>query len=199
MNKESDLELDVVTSEPEEEDEARQGELPEEDKESEEPDKKEESYQRRVQSFLIGFVRKKRLILSVTVLVLAVVVVSAFFLFRLPFFGEAFPTASEDLVVPDDFHEQKLAPFFIPLSEGGAGKMAVVAPVALWDELTSLRFQRKEHQIRNRLYEFLVHFEEGGGNLEKKISTLQSRMSNIVRESLGIEDLTIRVREVKIY
>ena len=199
MNQENDLELDVITSEPDKEEDTGHSEAPEEEKGPEEPDKKEESYQGRIRSSFAGIIRKKRLMLSLIVFVAAVVVVSTLFLSRLSFFGKRSPFAAEDIVIPDNFREEKLAPFFIPLSEGESGNMAAVDAVALWDDLTSLRFQKKEHQIRNRLYQFLVHFEEGEVDLKGKVSSIQSQMSSIVRESLGIEDVTIRVREIKIY
>lgn len=199
MNQEDDLELDVTSSEPGEEDDAGHRELPGEGNDSEESDKKEGSNQSLIPSALAGIFRRKRLILSLVVLVMAVGFVSALLLPRISFFGKGSPAATEDLVVSDDFREEKLAPFFIPLSAGVSGRMAVVDAVALWDDLTSLRFQQKEHRIRNRLYQFLLRFEEGGVNLQEKVSSLQLQMSGIVRESLGIEDLTIRVREIKIY
>jgi hypothetical protein len=199
MNQENDLELDVITSEPDEEDDAGHSALSGEEKDPEEPDKKEGFNQRRVLSALAGIFRKKRLILPLVVLVMAVGFVSALFLLRISFFGKGAPMATEDLAVPDDFREEKLAPFFIPLSAGASGKIAVVDAVALWDDPTALRFKKKEHQIRNRLYRFLLRFEEGGVNLQEKVSSLQLQMSGIVREFLGIEDLTIRVREIKIY
>jgi hypothetical protein len=199
MNQENDLELDVITSDPDTEEDAGHSEASEEDKRPEEPDKKEASYQRRIHSNFAGIIRKKRLILSLMVFVGAVVVVSTFFLSRPSFFGKTSPFAGKDVVIPDNFREETLAPFFIPLSQGESGKMAAVDAVALWDDLTSLRFQKKEHRIRNRLYQFLVHFEEGEVDLQEKVASIQSQMSGIVRESLGIEDLTIRVREIKIY
>lgn len=199
MNQENDLELDVITSEPDEENDAGHSELPGEGKDPEEPDKKEGANQRLIPFTLAGILRKKRLILSLIVLVTAVGFVSALLLPRISFFGKGSPGATEEVVVSDDFREEKLAPFYIPLSAGVSGTMAAVDAVGLWDDLTSLRFQKKEHWIRNRLYHFLLQFEEGGVNLQEKVSSLQLQMSGIVRESLGIEDLTIRVREIKIY
>lgn len=199
MNQENDTKLDAITSEPDHEEDTGHSDAPEEEKGPEDPDKKEESYQRRIRSSLTGIIRKKRLVLSLIVFIAAVLVVSTLFLSRLSFFGKMSSFEAEDTVIPDDFREEKLAPFFIPLSESELGKMAAVDVVALWDDLTSLRFQKKEHQIRNRLYQFLVHFEEKEVDLQGKVSSLQSQMSGIVRESLGIEDLSIRVREIKIY
>jgi hypothetical protein len=199
MNQENDLELDVITSESDGEDVAGLSELPEEEGHPEEPDKEGTSIRRMIPSSLAEIFRKRRLILPLIVLAMAVGFVSAFLLPRISFFGKGPPIVAENLVVPDDFREEKLAPFFIPLSAGVSGKVAVVDTVALWDELTSLRFQKNKHQIRNRLYQFLLRFEEGGADLQEKVSSLQVQMSGLVREFLGIEDLTIRVREIKIY
>jgi hypothetical protein len=200
MNKENDLELDVITSEPDEGEEVSQkNETDREAKDSEEPKNEGETHRSGIRTALTGMFRKRRLVISLIIIVMALGSASALLWPRISFILKGSSSATEDLVVPDGFREEKLAPFIVPLSAGGAGKLAVVNIVALWDDLTSLRFQKNEYQIRNRIYEFLVHFEERGVNLQKKVSSLQLEMSGILRESLGIEDLTIRVREIKIY
>jgi len=195
----NDLELDVITSEPDNGEAAGHREPGEEEQDLEGPKNERGGNQRGIRCALAWVFRKKRVTISLIILVIAVGSVSALLWPRFSFFGKGAPFKTESLVVPDDFRGEKLAPFFVPLTAGVPGKMAVVDAVALWDDLTSLRFQQKEYQIRNRLYEFLVHFEEGGVNLQEKVSSLQQQMSGIVRESLGIEDLTIRVREIKTY
>ena len=94
MNQEDDLELDVTSSEPGEEDDAGHRELPGEGNDSEESDKKEGSNQSLIPSALAGVFRRKRLILSLVVLVMAVGFVSALLLPRISFFGKGSPAAT---------------------------------------------------------------------------------------------------------
>ena len=199
MNQENDLELDVITSEPEKGEGVSPSEPDREAKDPEEPKSEGGTHRSGIRTTLTGMSRKRRLVISLIIIVMVLGSASALLWPRFSFILKGSPFATEDLVVPDGFREEKLAPFIVPLSAGGAGKLAVVNIVALWDDLTSLRFQKNEYQIRNRLYQFLVHFEERGVDLQKKVSSLQLEMSGIVRESLGIEDLTIRVREINIY
>ncbi|MBW1765903.1 MAG: Got1/Sft2-like family vesicle transport protein [Deltaproteobacteria bacterium] len=79
----------------------------------------------------------------------------------------------------DNLQEEGLSPFFIPLPPGSPKRVVVIDFSVIWDGLASVRFKKKELKIR-----------------EQKAALLETEMSRIFRESLGIESLEIKIKQI---
>lgn len=100
--------------------------------------------------------------------------------------------------VRDDLKEEMLSPFLIPLPPESSKEAVVIDLSVIWDGVASLRFRKMEMQIRNRLYEYLLELAEKGKDFQEKTSFLEVEMSRMFRESLGREELAVRIRNIKV-
>lgn len=96
-----------------------------------------------------------------------------------------------------DYFEEKLASLYIPLPEDEEREFAVIRFSVIWDGLASFRYKSMELQIRDRLYRYVVGFSQEKTDLEEKSSFLEAEMSKIFRESLGMENLAVKIKEIK--
>jgi len=96
-----------------------------------------------------------------------------------------------------DFYEEKLPPLFIPLQPDAASQAVMIDFSVIWDGLASFRYKSMELQIRNRLYRYMVGLSEKKQDLKEKTSFIEAQLSKIFRESLGMEDLAIKVKEIR--
>ncbi len=96
-----------------------------------------------------------------------------------------------------DYYEEKLSPLFIPLQPDAPNQAVMIDFSVIWDGLASFRYKCMELQIRNRLYRYLVGFSEAGDNFKEKAAFIETEMSKIFRESLGMESLTVKVKEIR--
>ncbi len=96
-----------------------------------------------------------------------------------------------------DFYEEKLPPFFIPLQPDAANQAVMIDFSVIWDGLASFRYKSMALQIRNRLYWYLVGLSEKEQGLEEKVAFIEAQLSKIFRESLGMEDLAIKIKEIR--
>lgn len=96
-----------------------------------------------------------------------------------------------------DYYEEKLPSFFIPLPPEGENQAVMIRFSVIWNGLTSFRYRSLELRIRNRIYGHIKGVAREQNNLQEKTSLLESEMSNIFRESLGLEDLAVKIKEIK--
>ena len=99
----------------------------------------------------------------------------------------------------DNLREQNLSPFFIPPSaESSRGAVRIDLSV-IWDGLASIRFNKKESLIRDKLYRYISETAERTEDLNTNTSSLEEGVSRILSESLGVRDLVIKIREIKYF
>lgn len=96
-----------------------------------------------------------------------------------------------------DFYEEKLPPLFIPLQPDAGNQAVMIDFSVIWDGLASFRYKSMELQIRNRLYRYMVGLSEKKQNFGEKASFIEAQLSEIFRESLGMEDLAVKVKEIR--
>ncbi|MBN2124031.1 MAG: hypothetical protein JW821_07045 [Deltaproteobacteria bacterium] len=89
--------------------------------------------------------------------------------------------------------------FFIPLPSGSGNRVARVNCSVAWDRLASLHYQRREVQVRKDLYLYLIKVAERRKVFELKSSLLEAGMGRIIKESLGLRDLKVRLEGIKAF
>ena len=98
----------------------------------------------------------------------------------------------------DHYVEESLSPFFVPLPSTSAERVAVIHFNVIWDGVASVRFKRKELQIRDSLYRSILEQTKEGFDPQEKSPILEAEMSRTFRESLGSKEIEIRIKSVKI-
>lgn len=96
-----------------------------------------------------------------------------------------------------DYYEEKIPSFLIPLPAEGENQAVMIRLSVIWDGLTSFRYHGLELPIRNRIYNHIMGVVKEENNLDEKTSLLESEMSKILRECLGLESLSVKIKEVK--
>lgn len=113
-------------------------------------------------------------------------------------FKKDFPSASMLTDIKDDnLMEENLSPFFIPPSSGSSHGAIRIDLSAVWDGLTSIRFQKNELRTRSRMYDYMMEVAEKNEDLHSIIPVLEEEMGSIVQESLSVRGLAIRIKEIK--
>lgn len=97
-----------------------------------------------------------------------------------------------------DYYEETLPSFIIPLPPEGEDQAVLICFSVIWDGLTSFRYRSLELPIRNRIYGHIKGIAKEENNLQEKTPLLESELSKILRESLGLNDLAVKVKEVKV-
>ena len=95
-----------------------------------------------------------------------------------------------------DLLEEGLSPFFIPLPPDASGQVVIIDFSVIWDGMASVRFKKMESQIRDHLYRVIKKFAEREDSIEQKTHFLETEMSRILKTSLGMEDLEIRIKGI---
>jgi hypothetical protein len=98
----------------------------------------------------------------------------------------------------DHYVEESLSPFFVPLPSTSAKRVAVIDFSVIWDGVASVRFKRKELQIRDSLYRSILERTKEGFDLHEQSPILEAEMSRTFRKSLGSKEIEIRIKSVKV-
>lgn len=141
---------------------------------------------------------KKWIILSVSLLVLIISGLTVKFFPNLLNMGEE----KELLIRPidinnDNLSEELLSPFFIPPSNKSSRGAIRIDFSVIWDNLASLRFNKKELKIRSDLSKFITDFANSTDDLNENISYLEQEMGVFFRNALGARDLVIKIKEIR--
>ena len=115
----------------------------------------------------------------------------------IPRVGHGISPVSSARSAKQDFYEEKLPPLFIPLQPDAANQAVMIDFSVIWDGLASFRYKSMVLQIRNRLYRYLVGLSEKEQDLGGKAAFIEAQLSRIFRESLGMEDLAIKIKEIR--
>jgi hypothetical protein len=103
---------------------------------------------------------------------------------------------SPETRIEENWREERLLPFFIPLPPDAPNSVVRVDIAALWGGLTSVLYRKKELQIRDRLYRHMLMLVREQRDFEKETNLLESEMMKIFQEFLGLGALEIKVREI---
>ena len=98
----------------------------------------------------------------------------------------------------DNLKEEGLSPFFIPPSTDLSRGAIRIDLTVIWDGVASVRFKTGELRIRSEVYDYLKKIAEQNPDLDSQKSAMEDGMSGIFRKSLGVNDLAIRIKEIKL-
>ena len=104
-----------------------------------------------------------------------------------------------DSVNSDNLYEEVLRPFFIPLPSEAPNRLVLVNFSVIWDGVASVRFKKRELQIREVLYEHLVKLAQKKKDLQEKRPYLESEIKRIFQEALGREGLDVKIKGIRAF
>ncbi len=116
----------------------------------------------------------------------------------LPGYGLHLPMSNSSGELREHYVEEALSPFFVPLPATSSERVAIIDFTVIWDGLASVRFKRKELQIRDSLYRLLLERAQKGEDLQAKAPILEAEMSRTFQESMGSKEVEIRIKRVKV-
>lgn len=108
------------------------------------------------------------------------------------------PAAGRE-VLPGGVQEEKLAPFFLPMPEGGPELAFRLDVLVRWDRGTGARFKREAPAIRAKIYEGLKDMPWGGDaalGLGQK-DRLEEEIARALRRSLGDKDIQVVLEQAR--
>jgi hypothetical protein len=106
------------------------------------------------------------------------------------------PPISAKKMINENLREESLSPFFIPLPPHSSKQVIRVDLSVIWDGLAAVRFRHKEITIRDLLYQYMSGKARQEADFNKVISSLEDEMSGMMKNSLGVVDVAIRIREI---
>ncbi|MBW2609906.1 MAG: hypothetical protein JRC68_06145 [Deltaproteobacteria bacterium] len=177
---------------------ANELDLVEETGETDTGERDQESGPKRESKGLIGHIFRHKLIL-ISVLVSILIITGLWLKFGpdlLKSLGKDRDLASLTDIVEGNLREEILAPFFIPTLSGASRGAARIDLSVVWERLAAVRFKKKELQIRDHLYRHALALAKETEDLNSKVSLLEAGMSRIFRESLGVKNLVVRIKEI---
>lgn len=105
--------------------------------------------------------------------------------------------APEVSVDEDNLTEEMLSPFFIP---PGAEENTIRIDLSIvWDGLASIRFKKKELNLRNMMYEKFYDIAKQNQDLNENIPYMENEVSSMLRQSLGVQNLVVRIKEIRYF
>ncbi len=104
----------------------------------------------------------------------------------------------ESIAVDEDIlNEEALDPFFIP--PGASAGAIRIDLVAAWDNLAAVKYKKKELNARNMIYDKLLKMAGETRDLNNNIPALENELSLLLKNSLGVQNLVIRIKEIRYF
>jgi|WetSurMetagenome_2_1015567.scaffolds.fasta_scaffold74909_3 hypothetical protein len=145
-------------------------------------------------SGILKHIKKKWLFIGVPVLILFTGGSIAF----LNLMGGKKHTLPQVDLTGDNLKEESLSPFFIPPSKDLSRGAVRVDFTVIWDGLASVRYKSSELRVRAEAYDYLKGFTEKTADLSSQKAAMEEEMGAIFRKTLGVTNLAIRIKELKI-
>lgn len=97
----------------------------------------------------------------------------------------------------DNLSEEVLSPFFIP---PGPERDAIRIDLSIiWDGLASVRFKKKELVLRSMMSDKFNDIAEQNQDLNEKIPYLEKEVSSMLRDSMRVQNLEIKIKEIRYF
>jgi len=99
----------------------------------------------------------------------------------------------------DSLRQEDLTRFYIPLPKDSEKLVMVVDFSVVWDALAAVRFKKAEVSIRDRVYDSLSILAAKDEGVKENTLVIEEAISNVLRETLRAEALSVKVKEVKVF
>jgi hypothetical protein len=93
--------------------------------------------------------------------------------------------------------EERLDPFYLPLSEGGEALVLRLDVLVRWERATAARFKSEAPWIRAKLYEGLLSRFKGDPSVSDRPDRLEEEIERSLRRLLGDKDVRIVLERIR--
>jgi hypothetical protein len=142
----------------------------------------------------LKLIKKKWLFLGIPVFIIFTVGAIAL----LSLMGDKKKTLPQVDLTGDNLKEESLSPFFIPPSPDLSRGAVRVDFTVIWDGLAAVRYKSGELRVRAEVYDRLKGIAENTADLSSQKAVMEEEMGAIFRKTLGVANLAIRIKELKI-
>jgi hypothetical protein len=102
-----------------------------------------------------------------------------------------------EIINEGNLSEENISPFFIP--PGPADKAIRIDLTIVWDGIASLTFKKNEVSARNMMSERFYKLAGEHQDLNVIKSEMENEIGSILRSSLGVQSLIIRIKEIRYF
>lgn len=121
------------------------------------------------------------------------------FVFKPELFTSLFKKKFQDPLIIDEekLSEVDISPFFIP--PGPTDKAIRIDLTVVWDGIASIRFKKNELSARNMMSERFYKLAGQHPDLNTVKYDLEKEIGSMLRSSLGVQNLIIRIKEIRYF
>jgi hypothetical protein len=116
----------------------------------------------------------------------------------LNFMGEKKHSLPQVDLTGDNLKEESLSPFYIPPSSDLSRGAVRIDFTVIWDGLAAVRYKAGELRVRAEVYDYLNGTAGKTADLTSQKPVMEEEMSAIFRKTLGVNNLAVRIKELKI-
>ena len=97
----------------------------------------------------------------------------------------------------NNLSEEILSPFFIP--PGSSDDTIRIDLSIIWDGLASVRFRKRELSIRSMMYDKFNEIAGQYQDMNEKIPYIEDEVSSMLQNSLGVQNLKVKIKEIRYF
>jgi hypothetical protein len=103
-----------------------------------------------------------------------------------------------EIILEDNLTEANISPFFVP--PGQTEKKTIRIDLTIvWDGIASLKYKNNELNARNMMSERFNKFAGAHQDLNVIKSDMENEIGSMLRTTLGVQNLLIRIKEIRYF
>ncbi|NLA74296.1 MAG: hypothetical protein GX846_02270 [Deltaproteobacteria bacterium] len=102
-----------------------------------------------------------------------------------------------EIIKEDNLSEEVMSPFFIP--PGPSDKAIRIDLTIVWDGIASITFKKNELSARQMMSERFIKLAGQRPDLNVVKSDLENEIGSMLKSSLGVQILNIRIKEIRYF
>ncbi|MDM7918843.1 MAG: hypothetical protein QUS12_06710, partial [Methanosarcina sp.] len=103
-----------------------------------------------------------------------------------------------EIINEDDLSEENISPFFVPPGEADQKTIRIDLTI-VWDGIASIKYKKNELSARQMMSERFYKLAKQHPDLNTVKSDLENEIGSILRSSLGVQSLNIRIKEIRYF
>lgn len=102
------------------------------------------------------------------------------------------------IINEDNLTEEKISPFFVPPGEADKKTIRIDLTI-VWDGIASIKYNKNELSARQMMSERFYKLAKQHPDLNAVKSDLENEIGSMLRSSLGVQSLNIRIKEIRYF